>query len=626
MVRAVVDRLRRDPGLALALLAMVIAALVYAPTVGHGLVNYDDPWLIGDNWIVQHPSWASLRTIWFDLHSPLRFVLTPEYLPIRDVSIMLDFAVWGHWWGGFHLVAIALYVAAIGLWFVALTRFGVERVVAGLAVLVWAVHPSHAESVAWLSERKGLLAMAWAGACAIGFARFRAGGSVRWLALGVVAGVCAVWSKAHGAFAIASLAGLELVLPALRASWRRSLVGLAAIGVAAGAAFVPVLLLAADAQVVGTSGSAPAGRVAMVLGVHGFYLREGAMAVRNAVAYPLATSGPSGVDLALGALGFVALAALFAWRPRGADGSARASAAMLRAGGVLWIAGWLPVGHLILPLQMVLVADRYLLIPSMGLAVIVAVALAQIDRRAVQVAAVAAIALAGIARTLDAETSWRDPQRLWERAVASNPADPGAWAMYVEAVADATDDPARVAAILDEGLKHGRSPRLVMHQGLIALATDRVRGTALMREAALGGEGQAMSNLALLRLEDGDVPEALAWAERGAVARPRYVHAQRTLGKVALAAGPAALPEARAAFERAFELEPGSCANGVNLGLVLVAQGQPAAAIPRFAACVRDRQLGARAASELARARALAGAPPAPRLAPSPPAPTGATP
>lgn len=87
-------RLRRDPGCALLAFAIVAAVAVYAPTVSRGLVNYDDPWLVNDNWIVQHPS---LHTIVFDLGVETRATLGAEYLPVRDLSMALDFAMWGHY-------------------------------------------------------------------------------------------------------------------------------------------------------------------------------------------------------------------------------------------------------------------------------------------------------------------------------------------------------------------------------------------------------------------------------------------------------------------------------------------------------------------------------------------------
>src|SRR5262249_48975527 len=146
--------------------------------------------------------------------------------------------------------SLAIYLASIALWFAALVAFGVDRRVAGLAMLVWALHPSHAESVAWLSERKGVLGMMFAGGCALAYARFRAPGSTAggprnaWLAIAIACAVCAVWSKAIAAFAIGALVALELVAPAPRASLRRSLAGLGAIGITALVAYIPVAWLA----------------------------------------------------------------------------------------------------------------------------------------------------------------------------------------------------------------------------------------------------------------------------------------------------------------------------------------------------------------------------------------------
>jgi protein O-mannosyl-transferase len=604
-VRGLADHLRRDPGLALLVAALAAAAALYAPTLGYGLVNYDDHWLVRDNWILQDASWESIKIVWFDLASPRRFVLTPEYLPVRDMSILLDFAVWGDWYPGFHLTNLLVYLLSISVWFLALTAFGVDRRVAGLCVLLWALHPSHAESVAWITERKGLLSVMFAGAAALGFARFRAGASTRWLACAAVAAVCAVWSKAPGAFAVAALAGLELALPARRTSWRRSLAGLGVIGVATVAAFVPVVMLAMDASVVGSEAKGPAGRLAMVVGVHGFYLREAAMTVRNAVSYPLSTAGPGVLDLALGAIGLVVMLGLVLAPRRSRLGAAPE----LGAGALIWLIGWLPVSHLVLPLQMVYVADRYLLFPTLGFALIAAAAIVRIPRPRARAALVAVIAVSASLRTLDAQGSWRDSRALWQRAVASHPADGNAWAMYVEAVIadEGRGDPELVDAIVAEGLRHGRAPRLLHRQALVLLARDRARAVEVMREAAAGGEAIAMSNLALLLLEDGlddgARDEALTWARRGAAARPN-AHAHRTLGKVALAAGQAA--EALAAFERACALEPHGCANRLNLGLALAALGRSAEAIPHFAACEHDPVHGPRARHELARVRGAA--------------------
>jgi hypothetical protein len=591
------DRLRREPGLALVGLAVLAAIALYAPTLGRGLVNYDEPWLLRDNWIVQHPSWSSLRAMFFELDAQHRFSLAPEYLPVRDLSVMLDFSIWGSWWQGFHLTNLVLYATAIVVWFAALDGFGVDRTVAGLCVLLWAVHPSHAESVAWLAERKGLLGVVFAGVSALGYARWRAGRRAWWLGLATFAAVCAVWSKALAAFAIAGLGGLELALPARRVSWRRSLFGLVTIGTAGALAFVPVVILGTSSGVVATTTHAPAGRLAMVLGVHGFYLRLGGLAIASAVSYPISTVGPSPFDMVLGAIGLVAITGVALvpargrWRPPPA----------LRAAAALWLFGWLPVSHLILPPQMVMVADRYALIPTLGLTLAAAVGLARIPRRPAQIALIAVVVLASSLRALDAQSTWQSPRELWARAVDSNPDDGNAWSMYAEALADAGDHELADAAV-DAGLARAPVPRLWLRKGLLAMSRGEVaEATAWFRRAADAGDEKAMANLALVLERDGKLDDALAWAERAARTAPMYAHAQRTLGKIALALHRDAV--ALAAFERAAELEPTRLANRYNRALALIAMHRAADALPDLEACVDDPELGGDARAALVEAR-----------------------
>ncbi len=590
-MRAAIVRLRRDPGLAALVLALVAVTILYAPTLGRGLVDYDDTYLIADNWILQHPSWASLHTIFFDLASPNRFTLSPEYLPVRDLSIMLDAWIWGTWYPGFHLTNLGLYLAAIVIWFVVLDAFGIERPIAGLAVLVWALHPSHAESVAWLAERKGLLAAMFSGVAALGYARFRTGRSPVWLALGALAAVAAVWSKAPAAFALAGLAALELALPAHRISGKRALLGLAVIGAVSIAAFVPVLVLASSSSVVGTS--AQTGRAAMVLGVYGFYMKLGAMEIRNAVAYPIGSDGPSTFEIVIGALGLLAtLGLLFA--PRGRRWSPPEA---VRAGLAFWLVNWLPISHLLLPLQMVVVADRYLLLPSLGIALAFAAAVSRIGTMRGRRALIAVVLLAAALRTFEAQSTWRDAQTLWERAVASDPHDGVAWSAYAEAFTKAGDHPG-AADVTARGLQQSRAPRLLLRKALVLLQNGkRDTGMVAMRQAAEAGEPRAMSNYALLLLEDRRIPEALEWARRGAAEMPMYAPATRALGRVAIAG--AHPEEAAGAFQRAYELEPTSCVNRYNLALALIQLHRGAEARAHLDACLSDPAVGAPARAAL---------------------------
>jgi hypothetical protein len=538
---------------ALLLLALAAALALYLPALTYGLVNYDDTTLVRDNWLVRDPSLASLRTIFFDLDVAHRLVLTPEYLPVRDVSVMLDYAVWGDWYAGFHLTNLVVYLSAIVLWFLAFAELGVDRTLAGVAMLLWAVHPTHVESVAWLAERKGLLAAAFAGAAALAYARFRAGRSNVWLVAACVTAIAAVWSKAHGAFAIAALPGLELLLPARRVSWRRSLVGVAAIGVSALLAFVPVLLLAQDAAVVGTV-AAGGSRFTRALGTHGLYVELATMLRANSVSYPITQHGPSALEIAIGAASLVVLLSL-ALVPQ--------IQREIRAGAAIWLIAWIPISHLILPLQMVVVADRYLLLPTLGLGLALSATILRIGNTRLRIAIVAVLVLAACFRTLEARVSWAGPVVLWQHAVQMNPDDGNAWSMYAESLDDAGASE-QAEAVVEEGLLQTNEPRLLLRKGLLLLQRNGGNeGAALVEKAAQAGEYRAMANFALLRLQVGRIDDALMWARRAVATAPLYAAGQRALGKVALAAN---LPqEALTAFEAAYRLEPQRPENRVNV-------------------------------------------------------------
>ena len=577
----------RDPGqrgLGLLVLGLVLAAALYAPTLGRGLTNYDDPWLYEDNTLLRQPSLATVRTVFTDLDLPNRFTLGAEYLPVRDLSVMTDVEVWGDRYGGFHATNVVLYLAAIALWFWALVAFGVSRELAGLALLIWAIHPAHVESVAWLAERKGVLGAMWSGACALGYAKFRTTGRARWLVLAAASGVAAVWSKAIAAFAVAALVPIESLVRG-DVPIRRSVRGLAVIAATAGLAFIPVVLVATRLGIVGAG--SPVSRPLAVLGAHGFYLRLVAGTVPNAVSYPIGSVGPSAFDVVLGALGFVAVALVFLPRWTG-----RAWALPLRIAAVLWLAGWLPVGHLVLPIQQVFVADRYMLWSSLGAALALAVGIIELARRfpRLRALAIAAVVVAFGARALVAQAAWSTNVALWERAVAANPSDPNAWANEIEAL-DEAGRTREAAQLAGEALAHVRSPRLVMHAGLAALADGRPSdGLALMTEAAAGGEPRAMANLANLLATAGQLRGALLWARLATVVAPGYANGFRILGKVARLIDQHS-SESRGAFERAYDLEPASSANRYNLGIALADAGERDRARTLLESCLGDRSV-----------------------------------
>jgi tetratricopeptide (TPR) repeat protein len=343
-----------------------------------------------------------------------------------------------------------------------------------------------------------------------------------------------------------------------------------------------VLLVARAATVVGSEALAPITRRELVFGVHGFYTRLALMLPRNAIAYPIATQGPTILDLLLGIATPLAALAVIAV-PRRVPPE-------LRAAAWLWLLGWLPASHAILPLQNVAV-DRYLLIPSLGFALAVAYGLTRIPAGRLRTALIAIVLLAAALRTWDAQSGWRDDATLWARAVDSDPANAGAWSQYAEAL-DVGGDPRAALAAARDGIAAGARPvaHLRLREGLVLRELGDADGAhAAMLAAAEGGDPVAMSNVALLELAAGHTTPALAWSRRGAELDPLRAAAHRTHGKVALAAH--ANDEAYRAFVRAYDLEPGYLGNRYNLGLALIALGRRDEARVHLEACLADPSL-----------------------------------
>ncbi|MDO9069109.1 MAG: tetratricopeptide repeat protein [Deltaproteobacteria bacterium] len=134
----------------LLLLAAVI--IVYGRSTGHDfLFNWDDNLYIINNETVRGFSWDHLK-------SAFMFSSIGQYNPLSLISFMFDYTLWGMWPGGYHLTNIAIHFLNGAMVYYILSRLHGDRLVSLLAALLFLLHPVQVESVAWVSERKGLLA------------------------------------------------------------------------------------------------------------------------------------------------------------------------------------------------------------------------------------------------------------------------------------------------------------------------------------------------------------------------------------------------------------------------------------------------------------------------------------
>jgi len=138
-----------------ALLLGAAAAALYAPVTDFPFVDWDDDLLLLKNpWIRSGLSTENVRMSFIT-------VLQANWAPLTWISHMLDFSLYGMNAGGHHRTNLLLHATNVVLLFGALrTATGAIWRSAAVAVL-FALHPVNVESVAWVSERKGLLAMAF---------------------------------------------------------------------------------------------------------------------------------------------------------------------------------------------------------------------------------------------------------------------------------------------------------------------------------------------------------------------------------------------------------------------------------------------------------------------------------
>ncbi len=131
---------------------LVLATLaVYGQVAGFGFVSYDDYLSVADNpWV---RSGLTLRGVAWAFTS-----LDLDYwIPLTWISHMLDYQFFGARPGAFHVTNVLLHVASTLLLFSLLRRMTAALWPSAAVAFLFACHPLHVESVAWVTERKDVL-------------------------------------------------------------------------------------------------------------------------------------------------------------------------------------------------------------------------------------------------------------------------------------------------------------------------------------------------------------------------------------------------------------------------------------------------------------------------------------
>ncbi len=131
-----------------------LALIVFLPTVQYDFVNWDDPWYVINNELIDGWSLDSL-------HGIATESVARNYAPLTIFSFLIDRTLWGLNPAGFHLTNILLHTINAVLVFYLVRQVTGRWRLAWAAAAVFAVHPLQIETVAWISSRKGLLSGAF---------------------------------------------------------------------------------------------------------------------------------------------------------------------------------------------------------------------------------------------------------------------------------------------------------------------------------------------------------------------------------------------------------------------------------------------------------------------------------
>lgn len=200
------------PGvLAACLIVAVIAFACYVPTMSSEFVRLDDYQYVIDNPLVRSPSWSGVFQFFAEVRHPS--TVAGYYQPLTMTTLCLDAKLSGvdaDHVGPFvfHLTNIMLHAVTTVLVLLLIRVATGNLLFSALAAVLFAVHPAQVESVAWISQRKTVLATPLALGAILAYLRTCNTGRKSWLAISFVLYILANLAKP-------TVLLLPLVLPLL---------------------------------------------------------------------------------------------------------------------------------------------------------------------------------------------------------------------------------------------------------------------------------------------------------------------------------------------------------------------------------------------------------------------------
>ncbi|MCO6511489.1 MAG: hypothetical protein J5I65_11920 [Aridibacter famidurans] len=515
------------------LLALIVAAAAFAAFSASlsGEFVYDDTRQIVRNTLIQEPSlyWQAMTSDVWAFKGDGTVTASNYWRPAFTAWSILNYQLFGLDPFGWRLANLFLHSLVSVLAFLLLLRWGFSSAAAFAAALIFAVHPVHTESVAWVAGAPDLLFSAFL----LGALRLAQGSAFTENKLRFF-GAMGLYALALGSKEVAMLCfplfGLAAVDGERSASIKRSAVFAAPFFGLAAAFFVLrwTVLGAVNRDIPGSPSFGEA--ILSVPSVLFFYLKQALLPIELAVNHGLRPVGTVTAEGFLLPLVAVALAAAALWLLRKYCPSP-----------------WMALGLLLLPLLPALnitafvpeqiVHDRYLYLPIIGLLTFLIPALKDLigrvvggNSRPVFVTVIVAVAILLAAKSFSYSKVWRSDIALWEHTVEVDPRSASNFIQYGAALeererfGEAANAYERSLEIAPTALGYLGSGRANIRLGKLADAVRDLTSVTKLDNGSVNAYTlyQSYEALAIALTSKGDADAAAAALEEAAGRLPIY--------------------------------------------------------------------------------------------------------
>ena len=503
---------------------------MFIQTLRYDFVNYDDPSYVYQNTrIISGINLANVAWSFTHVHSE-------NWHPLTTITHMLDCQLYGLNAGWHHFTNVLLHCLAVALLFVALQQMTGALWRSAFVSAVFAVHPLHVESVAWIAERKDVLSAVFFMLTLLAYLHYTRAPSIgRHLTVALVV--------ALGLMSKPMLVTLPFVLllldfwPLGRFEARKSNTGrqslrliLEKIPLIALSFVSSLVTFLAQRGAIGWTEQLPvSARISNALVAYVVYIRQMFWPARLAVFYPHPENRLPVWETSLALIVLVGITA---------------AAFVFRKKAPYFVTGWLwYLGMLVPVIGLVQVgwqghADRYTYLPQIGLYIAVTWAVTDLTRswrfQRIALGAAAVVLLGALTWSSRLQTSyWRDSEKLFTHALA-----------------------------------------------------------------VTSNNDVALNNLGIIFLEKGQLDDAISKLQAAIDLRPENAPAHDNLAKALLKKGQVA--EAMVHYRKFLEIEPENVEARNTLGTALIQQGNVKEAIDQWQDALAIQPDNGNAASNLA--------------------------